>query len=54
MKQQKNSRMQLIVIIAFLILTLPAFYLLVSRVLLPLEWNEPQFKSISESESESS
>lgn len=45
MKQPKNPRVQVFVIVALLILTLPLFYLLVSRVLLPLEWNEPQFSS---------
>lgn len=44
MGQQKKTLVQVCVIAVLLILTLPFIYMLVSRVLLPMEWNEPQFK----------
>ncbi len=46
MQQQKTSKIKVLTLIVLLALTLPLFYMLVSRVLLPLEWNEPQFNSI--------
>jgi len=44
MTQQKNSTAKMALLICALILSLPLFYFLVAKVLLPLEWNEPQFK----------
>jgi hypothetical protein len=40
MQEQKKTMMQTLVIIFLLILTLPLFYLLFAKVLLPLEWKE--------------
>lgn len=51
MDEQKKNWIQVIVIVALLVMTLPLFYLLVSRVLLPLEWDESQWtESVSESQ----
>lgn len=44
MDERKKTILQAIVIGFLLLLTLPLFYLLMSRVLLPLGWNEPQFE----------
>ncbi|MFK8083520.1 MAG: hypothetical protein AB8B97_24835 [Granulosicoccus sp.] len=44
MAQQKNNWVQVLVVVALLILTLPLIYMLVSRVLLPLEWDEPHLR----------
>ena len=42
MEKPDKSKMQLLIIVLAMIMTLPLFYLLVSRVLLPLGWYEPQ------------
>ena len=42
MEKPDKSTMQLLIIALAMIMTLPLFYLLVTRVLLPLEWHEPQ------------
>jgi len=44
MDKTEKSKLQLLLIVFLLILTLPVFYLLVSRVLLPMVWDEPQFQ----------
>ena len=42
MEKPDKSTMQLLIIALAMIMTLPLFYLLVTRVLLPLEWHESQ------------
>ena len=42
MEKPDKSKMQLMIIVLAMIMTLPLFYLLVTHVLLPLEWHEPQ------------
>lgn len=44
MEESKNQTVKVFVIIFLLILTLPLFYMLFARVLLPMAWDEPQFK----------
>ena len=44
MEKPDKSTMQLLIIALAMIMTLPLFYLLVTRVLLPLEWHEPQIR----------
>ena len=45
MTEQKSSTIKMLMVVGVLILTLPLFYFLVAKVLLPLEWDEPQFQN---------
>ena len=49
MEKPDKSKMQLLIIVLAMIMTLPLFYLLVTHVLLPLEWHEPQITDAASS-----
>lgn len=44
MKEQKTGLAQIIFVVFLLILTLPLFYLLFTKVLLPMTWKEETFE----------
>lgn len=44
MAQQNRNHVPLVVLGFLLVLTIPLLYVLVARVLLPVEWDEPQYK----------
>ena len=48
MTERKKNIVQALVIGVLLLFTLPLMYMLFSRVLLPLEWDEPQFEKTEE------
>ena len=57
MEKPDKSQMQILIIVVAMVMTLPLFYLLVTHVLLPLEWHEPQVtdaEDVSEGSAEES
>ena len=44
MENPDKTKMPMLIMALVMIISLPLLYLLVSRVLLPLAWNEPQFQ----------
>lgn len=48
-EEKKISLMPVLVVVALFVISLPLFYLIVARVLLPLEWDEqPPQESVQE------
>ena len=48
-EEKKKSLIPVLVVVALFVLSLPLFYLIVAKVLIPLEWDEqPAQESVSQ------